>query len=80
MVIKTNEEVLDIGSINGKIQRITTAKGSYKTDEVVLAAGSWSGQLSKKLNIKLPLQAGKGYRINMERPTGIAVPAILMGG
>ncbi len=35
-------------------------------------------QLSKKLNIKLPIQAGKGYRINVERTNGITMPAILL--
>jgi D-amino-acid dehydrogenase len=33
---------------------------------------------AKKLKINLPLQAGKGYRINVERPTGITMPAILL--
>jgi D-amino-acid dehydrogenase len=78
VVIKTNEEVLDISVSNDKIQKIVTSKASYKADEVVMAAGSWSGTLSKKLNIKLPIQAGKGYRINVERPTGITMPAILL--
>ena len=78
VTIKTNEEVLDLTVGNLTIQRITTTKGEYRADEVVLAAGSWSGELSKKLHIKLPLQAGKGYRINVARPTGISMPAILM--
>lgn len=76
--IKTNEEVLDVESENGKIKKVQTDKGSYTSEEVILAAGSWSGKLSKKLNIKLPLQAGKGYRINVERPTEITMPAVLM--
>lgn len=78
VVIKTNEEVLDISVSNDKIQQLVTSKTTYVADEVVLAAGSWSGILSKKLNIKLPIQAGKGYRINVERPTGITMPAILL--
>ena len=32
-----------------------------KTEQVVLAAGSWSEQLAKTLKLKLPIQAGKGY-------------------
>src|SRR5665811_437133 len=76
--IKTNEEVLDLLVSNGKIDEIRTSKGSYTADEIILAAGSWSSILSKKLNIKLPLQAGKGYRINVSRPTGISMPSILM--
>ncbi len=78
VIIKTNEEVLDINVPSHKIDKIVTSKGAYKTDEVVLAAGSWSGLLSKKLNIKLPIQAGKGYAINVQRPTGISIPAILL--
>ncbi len=76
--IKTKEEVLDISYKGGRIDRIQTSKETYEAEEVVLAAGSWSGALAKKLNLKLPLQAGKGYRINVERPTGIRMPAILM--
>ena len=78
VVIKTNEEVLDLSVSNDRIQQLVTSKATYVADEVVLAAGSWSGTLSKKLNIKLPIQAGKGYRINVERTTGIAMPAILL--
>ena len=78
VAVKTNEEVLDISFSDRKINLIKTSKGDYAADQVVLAAGSWSGALSKKLKINLPLQAGKGYRINVQRPTGIGLPAILM--
>ena len=78
VVIKTNEEVLDIKTASGEIKEVITDKNIYQPDEVVLAAGSWSGELSKKLNLKLSLQGGKGYRINVERNTGISIPAILM--
>ena len=43
-----------------------------------MAAGSWSGDLAKRLHLKLSLQGGKGYSINVARETGISVPAILM--
>lgn len=76
--IKTNEEVLDMNVVANKVKEIRTSKAVYFPDEVVLAAGSWSGELAKKLNFKLPLQAGKGYRINVSRPTGITMPAVLM--
>jgi D-amino-acid dehydrogenase len=73
-----NEEVLDIKTGNGVIKEVITNKNNYNPDEVVLAAGSWSGELSKKLNLKLSLQGGKGYRINVARDTGISMPAILL--
>jgi len=78
VTICMNEEVLDIKTGTNKITEIITSKGSFRGDEVVLAAGSWSGELSKKLAIKLPLQAGKGYRINVARETGVTMPAVMM--
>ncbi len=72
-----NEKVEDLTVDNGKISEIKTNKQSLKADEFVLAAGSWSHLLSKKLGIKLLLQAGKGYRINTTQTTGIQIPSIL---
>ena len=78
VVFKTNEEVLDVKISRDHIKEVVTDKDSYQPDEVVLAAGSWSGELAKKLQLKLPLQGGKGYRIDVKRETGISMPAILM--
>lgn len=78
VTVKKGEEVLDVSMSDGKITKVRTSKADYEADEVVLAAGSWTSQLSKKLNLPLPLQGGKGYRINVESPTGITMPAILM--
>jgi len=75
--ILANEEVKDIEVNNQVISKIITDKGTYNTDEVVLAAGSWSPLLTKKLGLKIPIQAGKGYRINVERETNITIPSIL---
>ncbi|MEY8869284.1 NAD(P)/FAD-dependent oxidoreductase [Meridianimaribacter flavus] len=72
-----NEKVEDLTVDNGKISEIKTNKQSLKADEFVLAAGSWSNLLSKKLGLKLLLQAGKGYRINTTQTTGIQIPSIL---
>jgi len=76
--INKGEEVLDVMVSNNKVTGVRTNRSEYQADEVVLAAGSWTSILSKKLNLALPLQGGKGYRINVESPTGINMPAILM--
>jgi D-amino-acid dehydrogenase len=55
-----------------------TTKRKLKADEVLIAAGSWSPLLTRKLGVKIPIQAGKGYRINTERETGITIPALLV--
>ena len=76
--LRTNEAVLDFSLNQGTIKEVITSKGTYACDAVIIATGSWSEGLAKKLNIKLPIQAGKGYRIDVARPTGISMPAILM--
>ncbi len=72
-----NERVKDLEITNGTITSIKTDEQTLNADEFVLAAGTWSGILSKKLGLKLLLQAGKGYRIDTERQTGITIPAIM---
>lgn len=72
-----NEEVKDINLSNGKITEVVTEKQAIIADEFVLAAGSWSPLIVKKLDLKIPVQAGKGYCINVERKTNITIPAIL---
>ena len=73
----SNEKVEDLVVKNGKIEAVKTQNQILKADEFVLAAGSWSSLLSKKLGLKLLLQAGKGYRINTTQATGITIPSIL---
>jgi D-amino-acid dehydrogenase len=47
-------------------------------DEVVLAAGSWSGRLGKAADLNLPIQPGKGYSFTLRNvPVQLAVPMIL---
>lgn len=56
-----NTEVFDFEVNQGKISRVITTKGNYQADLVVLAAGSWSPPLARKLQIRLPILGGKGY-------------------
>lgn len=68
---------LDIESVevlnNGKTEKVFT-------ESVVLAAGSWSGLLAKKLKLNLPMQAGKGYSVSKaQKPQKeILIPSILV--
>lgn len=78
VTIRKNEAVTDVSYSQGRISKVHCGTKTYEADNYVLAAGSWTSNFSKKLGIELPLQAGKGYRINVEAPTGITIPAILM--
>jgi D-amino-acid dehydrogenase len=75
--ILKNQEVSDLRMEGDRIKEISTSRVRYSADHYVLAAGSWTSLISRKIGIKMLLQAGKGYRINCLRPTGIAYPAIL---
>ena len=77
VVFFSNERVGDFEIANSGISRVITDKQVLTCDEVVLAAGSWSPLISKKLGLKIPVQAGKGYSINVYRETYITIPAIL---
>ncbi|WP_337994790.1 NAD(P)/FAD-dependent oxidoreductase [Polaribacter ponticola] len=76
--ILNNEEVLEITVSNHKISEVKTNNLQIKSDEFVIASGAWSQKLMKKLNTKIPVQAGKGYRINVAQETGIKIPSILI--
>jgi D-amino-acid dehydrogenase len=73
-----NQAIDELLILGDKISAIKTKNQEFKADEFVIAAGSWTPELVKKLGISIPIQAGKGYRINVERPTNISIPAILM--
>ncbi len=78
VLILKNEEVLDLDVSDDIIKSVKTNKRIVKADDFVLATGSWSQNFAKKLGIKIPIQAGKGYSINVKRETNITIPAILI--
>ena len=78
VVFRTGEKVTDFKYETGSISSVTTQINSYTADEVVLASGSWSQGLAKKLGVRLAIQPGKGYRIDVPRETPVTLPAILM--
>ena len=77
VIFYKNEKVVDVEVSKGKIVKVVTNKQVFNPDEVVLAAGSWSPSITKKLGLNIPVQAGKGYRIDVTKETGINYPAIL---
>ena len=78
VAVLAQEEVKDIIISKNSIKKIVTNKQEFEADEFVMAAGSWSSLISKKLGIKMLLQPGKGYRINVAQETNITIPAVLL--
>jgi D-amino-acid dehydrogenase len=64
----TSAEVLGFEISGRKVTTVKTTRGDIQAEEVVLAGGSWSGDLARKLHIKLPLEPAKGYSVTFKRP------------
>ncbi len=52
----------------GRIAGVVTDKGEFSGRDVVLALGSWSPLLARQLDLRIPIQPGKGYSITYTRP------------
>lgn len=75
----SEREVVDLEHAKGLISHLKLSGGEVlPTHRVVLACGSWSEGLAKKMRHKLPVQDGKGYSITMKAPAiRPDIPAIL---
>ncbi len=64
---------------DGRVRRLHTASGQHiEVEEVVVAAGAWTGKLLRQLGLRLPMQGAKGYSVTLERPPQRpALPLIL---
>lgn len=72
-----NTKVNNLKHQNGKITRIEIDQGDFSADAVVLTSGAWTQELVKNLGLKIPIQGGKGYSMDVNRETGITIPTIL---
>jgi D-amino-acid dehydrogenase len=79
--IHSKTSVKDFILEGNKIEKIVTDKGLFRADEVVLASGSWSPFLAKKLNISISILPGKGYSFTLKDKTQKpSIPSILCEG
>ena len=79
--IHSNTSVEDFIFDKNRIVKVVTNKGSFAADEVVLAAGSWSPSLAKKLNISISILPGKGYSFTLnDKAHKPSIPTILCEG
>ncbi|MBN8673920.1 MAG: FAD-dependent oxidoreductase [Chitinophagales bacterium] len=56
-----NTKVSGFETANGKINTVITDRADIPCEELVIANGSWLGEISKLLGIKILMQPGKGY-------------------
>jgi D-amino-acid dehydrogenase len=71
VLFRAEEEVTDFKIENGVVKKIyssniiTNNRFTHEADCIVMASGSWSGELAKKLHLTMPLVGGRGYSITM---------------
>jgi D-amino-acid dehydrogenase len=76
-----NSAVTDFTVDNRAVKTVKTTKGEFTFDNLVIACGSWSGDVMRKLNLNLPMQAGKGYSFTLDGVAkNIRIPSILLEG
>lgn len=71
-------EVLHFDKNEHSISSVVTRDGKIGGKQFVLAAGSWTPNLLRKLSITLPVQPGKGYSVTVQNPAHLPkIPFIL---
>jgi D-amino-acid dehydrogenase len=73
--IVENSPIERVEMNGGRVRSVRSANQVFSGDEYVLAAGAWTGQVSKKFGYHLPIRAGKGYCIDVE-PFGLKGPVL----
>ena len=71
VTIEYNSTVTDFITANGQIKGIMAKGKEFSGDQFVMAAGSFSPLLLKKLGLNLLLEAGKGYSVDCVEPVGM---------
>ena len=63
----------------GRVVSVHCGSEQFEADAVVLACGSWAPQLASPLGLALPVQPGKGYHLDVDRPARCPrVPIVLL--
>jgi D-amino-acid dehydrogenase len=66
--IEAGAAVEDFDCASERIETVRTSRGTFSGERIVMALGAWTPQLAAKLDLKVPIQPGKGYSITMSRP------------
>src|SRR5262249_39384414 len=65
--IRPGAEVYDFDVAGGRVAAVRTTRGTLAADTIVLATGSWSRSLGRRLGLRLPVLGGKGYAVVVPR-------------
>lgn len=67
-VIECDTQTKGFETDRARIRGVQSNRGMYCAEHVVLALGAWSPLLARQLDLRLPMQPGKGYSLTYSRP------------
>jgi D-amino-acid dehydrogenase len=59
-------EILRLRRVNGRVSGLDTTDGPLGAGTVVLAAGSWTRALAREIGVHVPVEAAKGYHVEVD--------------
>jgi D-amino-acid dehydrogenase len=77
--IYENTPVTDFKILDQKIHIVHTAGEDFEPEQVVLAAGAWSPNVTRGLNLNIPIQPARGYSLTMSATKIMPREALLLG-
>jgi D-amino-acid dehydrogenase len=70
VVVRLQTEVMGFERSGNRIATVRTSQGDLHPGSVILAAGAWTPRLSRKIGVFVPLEAAKGYHVDLQRSAG----------
>lgn len=64
-----NVAIDEITFRNGKVSTVSGSNETFEAQQFVIAGGTWSPGLLRKIGLRLPMQSGKGYSLTLPNPT-----------
>jgi len=61
-------EITGFRTGTGRIESVVSDQGEFAGRDIVFALGAWSPMLARQLDLRIPIQPGKGYSITYTRP------------
>lgn len=72
--LRLGEAVVGFGGRRGRVESVVTDAATLPADAVVVAAGAWTPRVVAPLGIAVPIEAGKGYSIDVSPPPPLPAP------
>ena len=67
-VIEADTAIEGFRCAGRRVDAVRTSRGEFSGERMLMALGAWTPQIAAKLDLRVPIQPGKGYSITMSRP------------